>query len=138
MWNGPFRHAGAAGPVIFSVVTTPSPTAAAIFASTCAWIIRSCVAQAVDSADTLSTPSRSAVGVAWSAVWLPTTAGHWPTTVPSATRDDQPCFFATSRATLPNRCGSRLSGPGPDHRRRLLGPATRRGGGGRRAPPQPL
>ena len=68
MCKGPFRHDGATGPVIFSVVTTPSPTAAAIFASTCAWMIRSCVAQAVDSADTLSTPSRSPVGVAWSAM----------------------------------------------------------------------
>jgi hypothetical protein len=30
------RHDGAVGPVIFNAVTTPSPTAAAIFASNCA------------------------------------------------------------------------------------------------------
>ncbi len=64
MCRGPFRHDGAAGPVIFNEVTTPLPTAAAIFANSCAWIIRSWVAQAVDSAATLSTPSVRAVGVA--------------------------------------------------------------------------
>ena len=56
MCSAPFRHDGATGPVIFNVFTTPSPTAAAIFASTCAWMIRSCVAHAVDSADTLEHP----------------------------------------------------------------------------------
>jgi len=33
MCRGPFRHDGAAGPLIFKEVTTPLPTAAAIFAS---------------------------------------------------------------------------------------------------------
>ena len=33
MCSAPFRHDGATGPVIFNVFTTPSPTAAAIFAS---------------------------------------------------------------------------------------------------------
>src|SRR5262245_14150913 len=36
MWRGPLRHDGAVGPVIFSDVTTPLPTAAAIFARSCA------------------------------------------------------------------------------------------------------
>ena len=68
MWRGPFRHDGAVGPVIFKEVTTPLPTAAAIFASNWACISRNCVAHAVDSAVTLSTPSLSAVGVAWSEI----------------------------------------------------------------------
>ena len=73
MCRGPFRQEGADGPVIFNDVTTPLPTAAAILANNCAWTIRSWVAQAVDSAVTLSTPSLRAVGVAWSAIWWPTT-----------------------------------------------------------------
>jgi hypothetical protein len=64
MCNGPFRHDGVTGPVIFSAVTTPSPTAVAIFANTWAWMIRNWVAQAVDSAVTLNTPSRNPVGLA--------------------------------------------------------------------------
>lgn len=68
MCRGPLRQDGAAGPVIFSEVTTPLPTAAAILANSCACIIRNWVAQAVDSADTLSTPSRRPVGTAWSAI----------------------------------------------------------------------
>jgi hypothetical protein len=68
MCRGPFRQDGAAGPVIFSEVTTPLPTAAAIFANTWAWTILNWVAHAVDSAATLSTPSVNAVGVAWSAI----------------------------------------------------------------------
>ncbi|SHW06493.1 Uncharacterised protein [Mycobacteroides abscessus subsp. abscessus] len=47
--RGPFRHDGAVGPEIFKLVTTPSPMAAAIFASSCACTNRSCVAHAVDS-----------------------------------------------------------------------------------------
>ena len=69
MCSGPFRHDGATGPVILRLFTTPSPTSAAIFASTWFWMIRNWVAQAVDSAVTLSTPSRNAVGVACSAMW---------------------------------------------------------------------
>ena len=59
MCNLPLRHVGAVGPTIFSDVTTPSPTAAAILARICACTIRSWVAHAVDSASTVSTPSRS-------------------------------------------------------------------------------
>jgi hypothetical protein len=76
MCRGPFRQHGAAGPVILSDVTTPLPTAAAILAKIWAWIIRNWVAQAVDSAATLSTPSLRALGVAWSAIWRPTTDGQ--------------------------------------------------------------
>jgi hypothetical protein len=36
MWYLPLRHDGATGPTIFSEVTTPSPTAAAILARSCA------------------------------------------------------------------------------------------------------
>lgn len=86
-------------------------------------MILNCVAHAVDSAITLNTPSFSAVGRACSAIWWPTTADHWPSTIPSATRTDQPRFFASSRAALPSGCGSRMSGPGPDQLRRR--PATR-------------
>src|SRR6202042_862789 len=124
MWRGPLRQDGAVGPVIFSDVTTPLPTAAAILANSCAWIIRNWVAQAVDSAATVSTPSLRAIGVAWAGIWWPTTDGQWPRTVPSATRPDQPRFFARSRTTRPIGCGSRMSGPGPDQLRRR--PATRR------------
>src|ERR1700744_4917881 len=135
MCSGPFLHVGAAGPVILTLFTTRSPTSAAILASTWFWMIRNWVAQAVDSAATVSTPSRKLVGVAWSAMFDPTTAGHRPKTAPSATRDDQPLFLATSRVTLARVCGSRASGPGPDHRRRLALPATRRPGGSRRRGP---
>src|ERR1700744_2520330 len=133
MCTVPFRHVGATGPVILRLFTTPSPTSAAIFASTWLWMIRNWVAQAVDSAATVSTPSRKLVGVAWSAMFEPTTAGHRPKTAPSATRDDQPRFLATSRVTLARVCGSRASGPGPDHRRPLALPAAPRPG----APPTP-
>src|SRR4051794_27856022 len=125
MWYAPLRHDGATGPTIFSLLTTPSPTAAAILASSWAWTIRSWVAHAVDSADTVRTPSLSVVGVACAAICSPTTAGHRPNTDASATRPDHPRVFARSLVTAPNSCGSRPSGPGPDHRRRLV-PATRR------------
>ena len=68
MCRGPLRQDGVLGPVIRNEVTTPSPTAAAIFASTCACTIRNWVAQAVDSAEMLSTPSRSVTGWACSAI----------------------------------------------------------------------
>ena len=111
--TAPLRHDGAAGPTIFSDVTTPSPTAAAILANSCACTIRSCVAHAVDSADTVSTPSFSDLGVAWAAICSPTTTGHRPNTDPSATRPDQPRLRARSRVTDPSSCGSRESGAGP-------------------------
>src|SRR5215510_2952615 len=112
MWYRPLRHDGVTGPTIFSDVTTPSPTAAAILANSCACTIRSCVAQAVDSADTVSTPSFSEVGVAWAAICSPTTPDQRPKTDPSATRPDQPRLRARSRVAAPSGCGSRESGPG--------------------------
>jgi len=72
MCSRPFRHDGATGPVILRLFTTPSPTSAAILASTWFWMIRNWVAQAVDSAVTVSTPSRKVVGAAWSAMFEPT------------------------------------------------------------------
>ncbi|SHV45782.1 Uncharacterised protein [Mycobacteroides abscessus subsp. abscessus] len=89
----------------------------------------------MDSAATVSTPSFNAVGVACAAICSPTTASHRPNTAPSETRDDHPRRFAKSPAALPNNCGSRASGPGPDHVRRP--PATRRRCSGER-PPRPM
>src|SRR6478735_12315671 len=122
MWYFPLRHVGAAGPTIRSEVTTPSPTAAAILASTCAWTMRSCVAHAVDLASMVSTPSRKDAGSACAAICSPTTVGHCPNTEPSATLIDQPRARARSDVADPNGWGSRESGPGPDHllRRPLL------------------
>src|SRR5271156_1433242 len=98
MCSRPFRHDGATGPVIFRLFTTPSPTSVAILASTCFWMIRNWVAQAVDSpATAFLTLSRKVVGVEWSTLYDPTTVGQRPKTAPSATRGDQPRFLATSR-----------------------------------------
>src|SRR4051794_14327123 len=115
--------------MIFTEVTTPSPTAAAILANSWACTIRNWVAHAVDSADTVSTPSLSDAGAAWSAIWSPTTSRQRPNTAPSATRPDQPRLRATSLLAAPKVWGSLLSGPGPDQRRLLAAPPVRRGAG---------
>ena len=81
MCRGPLRQEGPVGPLILSTVTTPSPTALAILASSCDCTRRSWVAQAVDSAAMLRTPSRRATGWACSAICSPTTVSHRAKTV---------------------------------------------------------
>ena len=94
---------------------------------------RSWVAHAVDSACSTSSPSRSDTGVQWSAMSEPTSCGQRPSTVASVSRGDHPRSSDTRETSRPNGCGSRSSGPGPDHRRRL--PFARRATPDRSAAP---
>ena len=91
--------------------------------------IRSWVAQAVDSASTVSSPSSSLIGRLCWAMSAPTTFSQAPKTVASAAGFCQPRAFISRSSTAPNSCGSRGSGPGPEYprsRRRLVRPRRRR------------
>src|SRR5699024_6020695 len=72
--NGPCRQLGADGPWIRRDVTTPWPTARAIFDRIWDCIKRNWVAHAVDSAVTYSTLSCRDCGAACSAISAPTTS----------------------------------------------------------------
>ena len=91
----------------------PCPTPTAIRWSSWRDRVRSWVAQAVDSACSTSSPSRSDSGVQWSAMSEPTSCGQRPRTVASVSRGDQPRSSDTRATSRPNGCGSRSSGPGP-------------------------
>ena len=101
------------GPTTLIRFTTSLPTAAASRVSSWRCSVRSCVAHAVDSACSTSSPSRSDTGVQWSAISAPTRCGHRPSTVASVSRGDQPRSNETRATRRPNSCGSRSSGPGP-------------------------
>ncbi len=139
--RGPLRQLGAAGPWIRIRLTTPLPTTPAILTSNCPCSNRNCVAQAVEVACTVSSPSRSAIGWACSATSSPTSCVHCPNTCPVASRVFQPRSTARRETILPKGCGSRWSEPAPDHLRLrgfcprpLPAPPPRPAGFGRRTP----
>lgn len=83
-------------------LTTPLPTTPAIFTSNCPCSNLSCVAQAVEVACTVNSPSRSAIGCACSATSSPTSRAHCPKTCPVASREFHPRSTASLETILPN------------------------------------
>ena len=111
----PRLHEGAPGPRTVSSVTAPVADllldareqrrrrAACI-----------CVAQAVESARTVSTPSVKVTGSTWAAMSGPTISGQRPMTEPTATSTFQPRSTSSRSSWSPSRVGSRPSRPAPD------------------------
>src|SRR4051794_7295296 len=123
--NGPCRQSGAVGPCTRSERTTPGPTPAAIRSSTCRLSSRIWVAQAVDSATQVSSPSTSRTGRQCAAISAPTIWSHLADSPAERTVASQCCARTRSSREAPSGAGSRASAAGPLH-------VCSSGGGGRR------
>ena len=113
--RGPCRQLGADGPTTRIRAPRPGRPPRPSRASSWRCSVRSWVAQAVDSACSTSSPSRSDSGVQWSAMsgadQLGPAAQHRGVGQPRRPARGPATPATTSR---PNGCGSRSSGPGPD------------------------
>jgi hypothetical protein len=75
---------------------------------------RSCIAQAVDSAASVSSPPRRLTGWQRAASSAPTIRSQEPSTVADAAVSSHPRSATIRRIIDPNGCGSRASGPAPE------------------------
>ena len=136
---------GPVGPTTRIRCTTPGPTAAASRASSCRCSSRSWVAQAVDSACSTSSPSRSGSGGAVVGDVRADELGQRPSTVASVSRGDQP-RSSDSREPVGRGAADRVvrarirttgAGDRGPRRRRRARPRPARPAAARRAGPPP-
>ena len=110
----PRFHDGALGPTTLSSLTAPAPISSSIRASIDDASRRIWVAQAVESARTVSTPSTKVSGSTWPAMSGPTISGHRPITEPTATSTFHPRSSSRRSSWSPSSAGSRPSRDDPD------------------------
>ena len=139
--HSPGLRAAVTGPRTFTRCTDPSPSSTLSRRTSWAASSRSWVAQAVESAATVSSPSVSDSGVVWAASSGPTISAHRPNTEPVAAASVhpwspiRPSIAAVSgcgssrRSRRPERPGEpgRAGEPGGPAGRSVPGPAGRAG-----------
>ena len=126
--NLPWRQVGESGPRTSTRVTDPSPTASLSLATIWGAMVRSWVAQAVESVRTTTTPSSYVSGVECAATDSPTTSAQRSSSVWIETLISQPRSAMYESRTRPARFGSSRVVARARHLRRRGRPGCTSGG----------